>query len=77
MKYNDHRKKGHRNTATKTIVGFSLGVLILWYFGVKTDFLILGLLSIIIGIFTYFMLDYDEDIEDIKKEIMAMKNNIR
>jgi len=54
-----------------------LGVLILWYFGVKTDFLILGLLSIIIGIFTYFMLDYDEDIEDIKKEIMAMKNNIR
>ena len=73
MRHDDKRKINNRKEAVKTSIIIAVIIAALWYFGVKTDIIILGLLILCIGVLTYFMLDYDNNIEDIQNKIDEFK----
>lgn len=77
MQPGDKRKTINLNASLKTMLVVTIITVILYYVGVKTDYLILGLIIFISGVFTYFTLDYNDDVEDLKKDIEEIKNKIK
>ncbi|OGH88503.1 MAG: hypothetical protein A3J93_04540 [Candidatus Magasanikbacteria bacterium RIFOXYC2_FULL_42_28] len=77
MQPQDKRKTSNLKERLKTTLVVTIIVVILFYFGIKTDYLIIGLIIFMSGVFTYFTLDYDNDIDDIKKDIEEIKNKIK
>ncbi|MEK7084435.1 MAG: hypothetical protein AAB932_04335 [Patescibacteria group bacterium] len=73
MKSDDKRKIINRKSAVKTTVGLTAVVIILRYLEIQVDVIILILLLLQFGILTYFMSDYDDDIEDIKNRLKHME----
>lgn len=68
---NNERKIQNRNKAITWVVIITGSTAFFSYLGTDRTHITWALLIVLIGIFTYYSLDYDDDIADLKKRLSS------